>query len=157
MNRRGVSCLDKLCPFLEQHSADFVALPEADVPEFSSVGSCNACEGATRHAAVLVDLKNAQGNVESFLVVAVYGQVGDEATAADQIEDILQMAMRSGFRFLLLGDFNLVPAHPMLLDYLADGTVIACDECQPGEQLPPTGPVCKGHRRRRIDSWMLSI
>ena len=186
MNRRGVSCLDELCPFLEQHSADFVALPEADVPEFSSVGFCNAwmargmhaslsapedgkcrvallssfpaksivlsrAEGATRHAAVLVDLKNAQGNVETFLVVAVYGQAGDEATAADQIEDILQMAMHSGFRFLLLGDFNLVPAHPMLLDYLADGTVIACDECQPGEQLPPTGPVYKGHRRRRID------
>ena len=116
-----------------------------------SAPSLQKAEGATRHAAVLVDLKNAQGNVEFFLVVAMNGQAGDEAAVADRIEDILQMAMHSGFRFLLLGDFNLVPAHPMLLDYLADGTVIAYDECQPGEQLPPTGPVYKGHRRRRID------
>ena len=186
MNRRGVSCLDELCPFLEQHSADVVALPEADVPEFSSVGFCNAwrsrgmyatlsvpedgkcrvallcsfpsksivlsrAEGATRHAAALVDLKNAQGSVETFLVIAVYGQAGNEAAAADQIEDILQMAMNSGFRFLLIADFNLVPENPMLLEYLADGVLIACDECQPGEQLPPTGPIYQGYRRRRID------
>ena len=38
----------------------------------------------------------------------------------------------------------------MLLEYCSSGLVSCADECRPGEQLPATGPVYQGSRRRRI-------
>ena len=81
----------------------------------------------------------------------MYLQPGNEAEAAGQAEGVLQQALHCGFRFAALGDFNLTPQHPMILEYLDSGEVCAGDDCQPGVVQPATGPVFRGSRRRRID------
>ena len=119
--RNGCSIHQPLCHFLDSHPIDVVALPEADVPAFSSVGFCNSwrpwgrfaalsapvdgrcrvalvssipmrqvslraqeCHG--RYVAALLDLGSPH-QVETILVVGVYLQNGNEATAAGQFED----------------------------------------------------------------------
>ena len=183
--RNGCSIHQPLCHFLDSHPIDVVALPEADVPAFSSVGFCNSwrpwgrfaalsapvdgrcrvalvssipmrqvslraqeCHG--RYVAALLDLGSPH-QVETILVVGVYLQNGNEATAAGQFEDILQLCLQTGFRFVMVGDFNLTPAHEVLIEHVAGGSVSLADDCRLGEVLPATGPVYRGTRRRRID------
>ena len=137
----------------------FAALssPEAGLSKVALVSSIplkqvtlSAGEATTRHVAALVDLVGPDGRVEPLLVVGVYLQSGDEPTAAGQAEDLVQLAFHSGFRFLVLGDFNLEQTHPVIADCVLAGAVHRCDDCFPGA-LPPTGPVFRGSRRRRID------
>ena len=108
-------------------------------------------EAATRAVAVMMDLKNQQDRYETFLVVAVYLQAGDERVASVQAEALLQQVLRSGFRFVALGDWNLEQEHNALVDYHAGELLRRCDECWLGEPTPATGPVYRGARRRRID------
>ena len=108
-------------------------------------------EAATRHVAALVDFCGQQGAAETVLVTGVYFQAGNEAVAAGQMEDVLQASVDSGFRFVVLGDYNLVPEHGTLLEYFGTTPVVPCDACSRGAPLPATGPKVQGVRRRRID------
>ena len=108
-------------------------------------------EATGRCAAVLIDCVNSAGTSEPILFVGLYLEVGNEPVAAGQAEDVLQQAVRTGFRFVAIGDWNLLPEHPVLLEYCSSGLVSCADECRPGEQLPATGPVYQGSCRRRID------
>ena len=186
MAKAGINIHARLDSFLREHQLDIVVIPEADVPEYSSVGFCNAwralgryavlsppvdgmckvaivsniplrmamlpvTEARGRCAAAIVDMTGPTGVVESVLVVGLYLQVRDEPQAVAQAEDIFQHALHSGFRFIAIGDFNVTQQHPVLLDYLTSGMLVAGDGCCPGEELPATGPVYRGRRRRRID------
>ena len=71
----------------------------------------------------------------------MYLQPGNEAEAAGQAEDVLQQALHCGFRFAALGDFNLTPQHPMILEYLDSGEVCAGDDCQPGVVQQPLASI----------------
>ena len=184
--RAGINIHDKLDSFMKANSLDVVVLPEADVPEFSSVGFCNAwraygcfavlspplqgscrvaivsrvhlraatlpaAEARGRCAAVILDVLGPAQVVEPMMIVGLYLQAGNEVQAAAQAEDIFQQALHSGFRFVAVGDFNLTQQHPVILEYLSSGMLVAGDACCPGEELPATGPVYQGRRRRRID------
>ncbi|CAE7327621.1 unnamed protein product, partial [Symbiodinium sp. CCMP2456] len=107
-------------------------------------------DGAARHAAALLDLKSARGNVP-LLAVAVYLQSGKPLVAQAQASDILAGAQSSGRRCLVFGDWNLVQEEGDLAALLQANVVHSCDEAAWGQELPPTGPVCQGSRRRRID------
>ncbi|CAE7475726.1 L96 [Symbiodinium sp. CCMP2592] len=172
--------------FMRAQSLDVVVMPEADIPEYSSVGFCNAwraygcfaalstpIEGICRVAlisripfrvarlpvaeahgrcvAAIMDVTGPAQAAESVMIVGLYLKVSDEAKAAAQAEEILQHALQSGFRFVAVGDYNLTQQHHVLLEYLSSGIVVAGDACRPGEDLPATGPVYHGRRRRRID------
>eukprot|EP00439_Symbiodinium_sp_Y106_P033647 s699_g4.t1 len=165
--------------FLLDHSVDIAVLPEADINEASGLSFCNdwrargmhaalsspeagvsrvavissapfkqvtlsTGEAATRHVAVLTDLEGPSGATVTIMIVGVYLQAGDESAAAGQL------ALHSGFRFLLLGGFFLVQEHPVIMECATTGVVKRCDDCYPS-LLPPTGPVYRGTRRRRID------
>ena len=108
-------------------------------------------EAQGRYAAAVIDMQAGPEETEPIMVVGLYLQCGDEATAAGQAEDILQQPLRVGFGFVAIGDFNMLPQHPVLVECLAAGGVCAGDDCRPGEELPPIGPIFQGHRRRRID------
>ena len=184
--RKGISCQGPLCDFLSDSPTDLVALPEADVPEFSSVGWINSwrcwdrfaalsfpVEGvckvglvsclplrpvqlrapaaAGRHVAAMVECGVSEAVAETFLVVGVYLQCGNEPEAAGQFEEVLQACLATGFRFVIVGDFNLTPEHHIFLEYAASGLISLGDDCVPGGDLPPSGPVYRGARRRRID------
>ena len=184
--RAGINIHDKLDSFMKENSLDVVVLPEADVPEFSSVGFCNAwraygcfavlspplqgscrvaivsrvhlraatlpaTEAHGRCAAAILDVLGPAQVVEPVMIVGLYLQAGNEVQAAAQAEDIFQQALHSGFRFVAVGDFNLTQQHPVILEYLSSGMLVAGDACCPGEELPATGPVYQGRRRRRID------
>ena len=184
--KAGINIHARLDSFMREHQLDIVVIPEADVPEYSSVGFCNAwralgryavlsppidgmckvaivsniplrmamlpvTEARGRCAAAIVDMTGPTGVVESVLVVGLYLQVGSEPQAVAQAEDIFQHALHCGFRFVAIGDFNVTQQHPVLLEYLTSGMLVAGDGCCPGEELPATGPVRQGRRRRRID------
>ena len=186
VNKAGISIHDKLHSFMTARSLDIVVLPEADIPEFSAVGFCNAwrsygCHAVLSHpmegkcrvaivsnipmraaplpvteargrcAAAVLDVRASSGHIESVLVLGLYLQVSDELQAAAQAEDIFQQALYSGFRFVAIGDYNLTQQNPVLFEYLSSGMLVAGDACCPGEELPATGPVHRGRRRRRID------
>lgn len=184
--RAGINIHDKLDSFMKANSLDVVVVPEADIPEFSSVGFCNAwraygcfavlspplqgscrvaivsrvhlraatlpaTEAHGRCAAAILDVLGPAQVVEPVMIVGLYLQAGNEVQAAAQAEDIFQQALHSGFRFVAVGDFNLTQQHPVILEYLSSGMLVAGDACCPGEELPATGPVYQGRRRRRID------
>ena len=107
-------------------------------------------DGATRHAAALLDLKSARGPAP-LLAIAVYLQSGKPQVAQAQANDILSGALSSGRRCLAFGDWNLVQEEGELAALLQANVVHACDEAAWGQDLPPTGPVFKGSRRRRVD------
>ncbi|CAE7306648.1 unnamed protein product, partial [Symbiodinium sp. CCMP2456] len=150
--RRGVSLHDQVGAFLWDHSVDIAVLPEADITAASCLPFCNAWrargmhaalsplengvarvalvskfpfrrvvlsrgEAATRHVAVVMDLKDASGTTTTVMVIG---------------------ALQSGFKFVMLGDFNVEQTHPVLLDCALTGMIKPCDQCQPG-LLPPTG------------------
>ena len=183
--RRGLCVHQSLCDFLESHAIDIVSLPEANIPQFSSVGFCNSwrawgkhaalsapddgtcrvalvsrfplrpvtlrtSEACGRHVAALLDVGLPHGQTETVLVVGVYLTCGNEATAAGQLEDVLQVCLQSRFRFIIIGDFNLTQEHETLLEYAISGCIRCADSCRPGGCLPATGPVFRGFRRRRI-------
>lgn len=131
--------------------------PEAGVSRIALISSApfkqvtlSTGEAATRHVAVLTDLEGPSGATVTIMIVGVYLQAGDESAAAGQAEDLAQLALHSGFRFLLLGDFNLEQEHPVIMECATTGVIKRCDDCYPG-LLPPTGPAYRGTRRRRID------
>ena len=101
-----------------------------------------------RCAAILIDCVNTAGVQEPILFVGLYLEAGNEPVAAGQAEDVLQQAVHAGFRFVAIGDWNLLPEHPVLLEYCTSGLVSCADECRPGELLPATGPMYQGSRRR---------
>ena len=107
-------------------------------------------DGATRHAAALLDLKSARGPAP-LLAIAVYLQSGKPQVAQAQANDTLSGALASGRRCLAFGDWNLVQEEGELAALLQANVVHACDEAAWGQDLPPTGPVFKGSRRRRVD------
>ena len=107
-------------------------------------------DGATRHAAALLDLKSARGP-EPLLAIAVYLQSGKPLVAQAQANDILAGALSSGRRCLAFGDWNLVQEEGDLAALLQAGVVHSCDEAAWGQELPPTGPVYHGSRRRRVE------
>ena len=124
------------------------------------------CKGPalTRHVAGLFDLHSLPedpllpgepqrgSTAETVLIVAFYGQAGNEATAQSQVEEVLACAETSGFRYVILGDFNLEPCQGRLGTLIAQGATVAGDECARGRPLPGTGPVnSHGVRTRRID------
>ncbi|CAE7345467.1 unnamed protein product [Symbiodinium sp. CCMP2592] len=120
------------------------------------------CKGpaSTRHVAGLFSMRSLpeddsslpQGSRgvtdETILVIAFYGQAGNEP----QVDDVLACAVTSGYRFVVLGDYNLEASQGRLGSLIAQGTVLAGDECACGRPLPATGPVnAQGVRSRRID------
>ena len=124
------------------------------------------CKGPaqTRHVAGLFDLHSLPADAalpggaqreaaaETILIVAFYGQAGNEAMAQSQVEEVLACAETSGFRYVILGDFNLEPCQGRLGSLIAQGATVAGDECARGRPLPGTGPVNNhGERTRRID------
>lgn len=135
----------------------------SEVP-FKHVQLCRG-PALTRHVAGLFDLscppaaaaaevEPSQGSqiTETVLIVAFYGQASDEAAAQSQVEDVLSSAEATGFRYVILGDFNLEQTQGRLGYFIAQGAARAGDECACGRPLPPTGPPNKhGVRVRRID------
>ncbi|CAE7040599.1 unnamed protein product [Symbiodinium sp. CCMP2592] len=136
--------------------------PEAGVSKVAVVSSfpfkqvtLTSGEAETRHAAILVDLKGPCNEVVTLMVIGAYLQSGDEPTAAGQAMDLAQMAVHSGFKFLLLGDFNLEQEHPVIRDCVLTGIVRRCDDCHPGV-LPPTGPIFRSPAPPRSSTTPLS-
>ncbi|CAE7517053.1 gcs-1 [Symbiodinium sp. CCMP2592] len=124
------------------------------------------CKGpaSTRHVAGLFNLRSLpeddsslpassrSATDETILVVAFYGQAGNEPVAQTQVDEVLECAVASGYRFVVLGDYNLEPSQGRLGSLISQGTVLAGDECARGRPLPATGPVnAQGVRSRRID------
>ncbi|CAE7196323.1 Slc9a8 [Symbiodinium sp. CCMP2592] len=124
------------------------------------------CKGpaSTRHVAGLFNLRalpeddsslpasSRSATDETILVVAFYGQAGNEPVAQTQVDEVLACAVTSGYRFVVLGDYNLEPSQGRLGSLISQGTVLAGDECARGRPLPATGPVnAQGVRSRRID------
>ena len=123
----------------------------SEVP-FKHVQLCRG-PALTRHVAGLFDLscppaaaaaevEPSQGSqiTETVLIVAFYGQASDEAAAQSQVEDVLSSAEATGFRYVILGDFNLEQTQGRLGYFIAQGAARAGDECACGRPLPPTGP-----------------
>ncbi|CAE6972781.1 L96 [Symbiodinium sp. CCMP2592] len=144
-----------------------IALSEVDVPETAGVGFLNQWKARGRQAALSVpeptgcrvalvsevppgDSHDAHevssaSTTETILVVAFYGQASDEAVAQSQVEDVLSSAEATGFRYVILGDFNSILCRHR-------GLAFAGDDCACGRPLPSTGPPNKhGVRVRRID------
>ncbi|CAE7347235.1 unnamed protein product [Symbiodinium sp. CCMP2592] len=124
------------------------------------------CKGpaSTRHVAGLFNLRSLpeddsllpassrSATDETILVVAFYGQAGNEPVAQTQVDEVLECAVSSGYRFVVLGDYNLEPSQGRLGSLISQGIVLAGDECARGRPLPATGPVnAQGVRTRRID------
>ncbi|CAE7302863.1 gcs-1 [Symbiodinium sp. CCMP2592] len=124
------------------------------------------CKGpaSTRHVAGLFNVRSLpeddsslpassrSATDETILVVAFYGQAGNEPVAQTQVDEVLACAVASGYRFVVLGDYNLEPSQGRLGSLISQGTVLAGDECARGRPLPATGPVnAQGVRSRRID------
>ncbi|CAE7226893.1 gcs-1 [Symbiodinium sp. CCMP2592] len=124
------------------------------------------CKGpaSTRHVAGLFNLRSLpeddsslpassrSATDETILVVAFYGQAGNEPVAQTQVDEVLACAVTSGYRFVVLGDYNLEPSQGRLGSLISQGIVLAGDECARGRPLPATGPVnAQGVRSRRID------
>ena len=126
-----------------------LSAPEADVCRVALLSrfpckqvSLTQSEAGTRHVAALIDFQGPGGQRETLLAVGVYFQAGHEPTASGQTEAVLQAAVGTGFRFVMLGDFNLTPSHHTILEYLDMAPIVHCDDCQRGPPLPPTGPSC---------------
>ncbi|OLP28704.1 hypothetical protein AK812_SmicGene48905, partial [Symbiodinium microadriaticum] len=154
--KAGINIHARLDSFLREHQLDIVVIPEADVPEYSSVGFCNAWRALGRYAVLSPPVDGMckvaiVSNIPLRMAMLPVTEASNEPQAIAQAEDVFQHALHSGFRFIAIGDFNVTQQHPVLLDYLTSGMLVTGDGCCPGEELPATGPVYRGRRRRRID------
>ena len=103
-----------------------------------------------RHVAALLGVQSNQDTMP-LLVSAIYLQSGAFYMAQAQALDLISAADSTGRRCLLLGDWNLEQNEGDLAMLIQQGVVRACDAAARGQQLPMTGPVYRGSRRRRID------
>ena len=131
-----------------------VSKPEAGVHRVSlcsqipfSPCMLNVEAAATRYAAGTFEVQGPEGQGETLLVVAVYFQAGDEATAQQQASEIIAAAASTGLRYVLIGDYNLEQHQAALGFAIQSGGTHACDSCESHGALPKTGP----GRKRRID------
>ncbi|CAE7196350.1 gcs-1 [Symbiodinium sp. CCMP2592] len=155
----------KLLPVLRELEAqDFDAFGSTFLKRLASAIATSGKRMADMHVAGLFNLRSLPADDsslpassrsatdETILVVAFYGQAGNEPVAQTQVDEVLACAVTSGYRFVVLGDYNLEPSQGRLGSLIAQGTVLAGDECARGRPLPATGPVnAQGVRSRRID------
>ena len=116
---------------------------------FKVVQLCSG-EGLGRQAAALIDVATPRGT-DTLLCVAAYFQSGQKAVAEAQFQDVIAEADYSGRSTLIFGDFNLTQQEGLVAEVVQSGLAFACDDAARGEELPCTGPVRDGRRRRRID------
>ena len=84
---------------------------------------------------------------EGLLIIAFYSQSGNHIAAEAQIEDVISAAEGSGYRWVCVGDFNLIQHEGLLGNAGVNGAIHLLDDCADGAPLPGTGP----SGTRRID------
>ena len=110
--------------------------------------------GRVRHVAGLftacvssASIEDSGQRSEGLLIIAFYGQSGNHIAAEAQIEDVIAAAEASGFRWVCVGDFNLIQQEGVLGNAGVNGAIHLLDDCAAGAPLPGTGP----SGTRRID------
>ena len=105
-----------------------------------------------RYAAGVLEWRRG-ANVEKLLVCCIYGDASNSRLAAVLVHELVHALNQFHCRWILIGDFNLVPTDPAISELEASGQV-CCMDCNFGslELLPATGP----GRRRRIDFGLCS-
>ena len=108
-------------------------------------------EASGRHVAGIFEFRNQQQKVIEVLIVAFYGCPQSEARAQAQAMDVLMAAKSTGLPFIVAGDWNTTQETGALARAIQNQAVLACDEVDLSSNLPATGPIYSGSRRRRID------